>query len=1531
MSALFLSLGVGFLGATYYSPNLLSNHPFLKELADKLLAYQEYTSKDKVYLHFDKKFVEPGETLWFNAYIRDAKTFQPSIKSEVVYVELLSPKGSVEKSLTLIAQEGLAAGEFELPKTMKGGLYKVKAYTKWQQNNNTFFERTITVQKSVLPNLNMELNFERKAYGVGEKVAATLDLNSLTKEPLAHHLFNFVVSLDGQTVKNGENKTDAKGRANIQFDLPKNLETNDGLLNVMIQYKGQTESISRSIPIVLGNVDLKFYAEGGELIEGMICGMGFKALNEFGQPADIKGNIIDQNNKVVATFDSYHQGMGKFEFAPQAGNKYFAQLTSPANISKSYPLPTALKKGYTLKMHNQNAHNLDLEVISSENEELYLVAQSGNQVYFSKDFQARTGLNRISIPTTDFPIGITQITLFDSKKIARAERLAFINKGKQLNIKVITDKEKYLPREKVNMTLEVTDERGMPMAGNFSLAVVDDKLLTFADDKQGHLLSYMLLESDLQGELVEPNFYFDNENDATRLKPEVNRSIALDHLLMTQGWRKFTWEEIQNQKFTPNTQAGELATFAGTVLNAQGQPIDGADVVFVGKDKKQITDNKGVFNIRDWKLYETATMEVSAPNYYPITMALQDYNSKMSFTLYKKRIITGTVKAKNGGHALSDIYVNAAGVPTIITDKDGKFSIVIPENINTLTFYGGAYNGQNVTLKDNVNDLKVVLDDMTIYPASITSAEVRSAGGLHRDAVKGNVNLKDAWDRKEKAEINRAAENKKQLDDFRVDDADPAVIEDMPNVELEDIELNIEDDALGGEVFEELAVGDWDGKVAKNDLGRRDAIVVSATRYYRARTFAEVRYEDKQTPTTRTDFRKTIYWNPNVVVDKSGKAALTFYNSDDITQFRVTVEGFSKDGGLGRIEQKYFTQLPVEMLAKVPREVLTGDKINIPLTFTNNTDDLVEGKLEIAVPTHIKLLQTPPSTVKLGAGKSETILLACEVLNEVAAGDFKISFQAAGLSDQFTTIIDARPRGFPVNEVFTGDQLTQQFNLVLQEAMEGSVVAKLQAYPSTIDEVMKGMESMLRMPGGCFEQTSSSNYPNLLVLDYLRETGTSMPTIEEQAKGYLSVGYQRLVGYESQGGGFDWWGRSPAHEALTAYGLMQFVDMKAVYPVDAKLIERTATWLLSRKDGKGSWTKNPNALHSWAVAEVTDAYIVWALTEAGYSSEIKKELDKSYNDAVKSEDPYMMSLVAIALYNAKDSRANSLATELVKLQQKDGKFVGLTSSVTNSTGESLMIETTSLAALVMMQAKNYPKQLASAMRCIQNGKSYYGYGSTQGTVLALKAMLEFAKSSKRAAESGELAVYIDNKKVTSVVYKADEKEILIPNFAKFLKAGKQHITVKYEQTKTAMPFDLELTYTTRLPQNSAACKLALKTELPKSKVNMGETVRLTTTLTNITKDGQPMTMAMVGIPAGLSLQPWQLKELQDKKIVDYYELFDGYVVFHYEQLLANETKVVHLDLKADIPGQYEAPASSAFLYYTNEHRVWAMPERMTIN
>jgi hypothetical protein len=91
-----------------------------------------------------------------------------------------------------------------------------------------------------------------------------------------------------------------------------------------------------------------------------------------------------------------------------------------------------------------------------------------------------------------------------------------------------------------------------------------------------------------------------------------------------------------------------------------------------------------------------------------------------------------------------------------------------------------------------------------------------------------------------------------------------------------------------------------------------------------------------------------------------------------------------------------------------------------------------------------------------------------------------------------------------------------------------------------------------------------------------------------------------------------------------------------------------------------------------------------------------------------------------------------------------------------------------------------------------------------------------------------------------------------------------------------------------------------------------------------------MTLAIVGIPAGLSAQPWQLKELIDKKVVDFYEIIGNNVVFYYRQMKPEEVRVINLDLKADIPGSYESAASTAYLYYTNELKTWVGGEKVSI-
>ena len=234
----------------YYS-SAPSDSTLTNKLKNQLEQYHSFRAEEKVYVQFDRTFLKPGESIWMSAFVRDANTLQSSNKSDIVYIEFIAPNGGVVKELKLVTNNGVAKGDIQTTPEMVGGIYKIKAYTNWQRNFNEFFEREITLQKAVLPHLRMELEMEREAYGAGDEVIAKLELKTLENQPLKNHTFEYDASLDGESITKIKGTTDENGKAKLKFSLPKNLKTNDGLVNVMLQHNGQAESIARSIPIVL--------------------------------------------------------------------------------------------------------------------------------------------------------------------------------------------------------------------------------------------------------------------------------------------------------------------------------------------------------------------------------------------------------------------------------------------------------------------------------------------------------------------------------------------------------------------------------------------------------------------------------------------------------------------------------------------------------------------------------------------------------------------------------------------------------------------------------------------------------------------------------------------------------------------------------------------------------------------------------------------------------------------------------------------------------------------------------------------------------------------------------------------------------------------------------------------------------------------------------------------------------------------------------------------------------------------------------
>jgi hypothetical protein len=687
----------------------------------------------------------------------------------------------------------------------------------------------------------------------------------------------------------------------------------------------------------------------------------------------------------------------------------------------------------------------------------------------------------------------------------------------------------------------------------------------------------------------------------------------------------------------------------------------------------------------------------------------------------------------------------------------------------------------------------------------------------------------------------------------------------------------------------------------------------------------------------RTDFRETIYWNGNVETGADGTAEVTFVMSDAVTSFRATAEGFSAGGVAGGGEVAVASKLPLSLDAKLPLEVSSGDRIELPVTVANETEDALEATLEARFGAAVRLASNPAAgPIRLRAGERKSFYFPLEVVAQDGDAEVALVLATRGLRDELTRKIRVVPRGFPFVAAASGTARPgrrAREELDLAGALPGSIRATVTMYPSPLAAMTQGMEGMIREPGGCFEQTSSSNYPNTMILSYLQSNDAADPALVGKTIGVLDRGYKLLTGFETKTKGYEWFGQSPGHEALTAYGLMEFADMAKVYDVDPSMVDRTAAWLMTRRDGMGGFGRSAQALDTFgrAGAATTNGYILWALAEAGRTAGLDKELAAQRAVGASTKDPYLLALATNTALLAAPRAAETAAmvARLAAMQGKDGGFPGAAETITKSGGEALVVETTALAALALIKADGagaYGVQIRAAADWINARRGGYGqWGNTQATVLGLKALTAYADHSRQIAAPGKATLIVNGKRLGAIDFDKGRRDALVwDDLAASLGAGRNVVELELEGG-AALPYTVSIEYRSARPQSSPRGKVSVATELGKRRVKMGEGVTLRAHVENRTAEGIPMTLARVGIPGGLVTQTWQLKELRDKGLIDFYETRPREVILYWRELAPSAKKDIDLHLLAAVPGAYEAPASSAYLYTPAEDKAWSPP------
>jgi hypothetical protein len=1359
-------------------PIRLSPSDDSKRIDAAIASHFQRTATRRSYVMTDKPLYQPGETVWFRVDLRATGTLIGAPPTGLT-LQLVSPRGAIALQKRVQTSDGVANNDFALAPDLDGGEYTIRL----AGDDGTSDARKIIVNTYEPPRLIKTVELLRKAYGESDRVSAAVEIKRATGEPFGGKPLVGLVTLDDQDVARFALTTDRDGKAIARFELPPHIARGDGLLTILAEDGGVTESIQKRIPIVMKTLQFGVFPEGGDLIDGIASRVYFQARTTIGKPADIDGVVVDDRGQRVAELSSIHDGLGRFELTPATDRRYHVEITRPAGIAEHFDLPAAKPGGCVVRSVADRPDALRIAATCTSARDLLLEAVLRETRLASGAVHVEAGVpSVIDLPADPAAQGAVRVTLFSARQEPLAERLIYHGRGQDLQIALTADRSSYAPRDPVTLKLHTSDANGRPVRASLGLAVVDDSVLGFADDKSARLLAHLYLEPELgaiaadpASAIEEPNFYFSAAPQAP---------AAMDALLATRGYRRFDWQPV----FAPPPP-----------------PPPPAPVAMAG------------------------------------AMALDE------------------ARAEPEGAAVRAVRPRAMAVDKFAPRKPMAPPAAAPAPVAPVKQLArpGAGLGR---AKD----------------------QRQRGGGAGRVAAN--------------AEAPREAMMKRRI--------------------------------VRGDL---AAAGEWDGDRVQQAWAP-------------VRVFPVPQYT-KGYDGPRSDFRETIYWNGKVETGADGNATVSFVASDAITSFRASAEGVSAGGVPGTGQLVIQSRMPLALDARLPVEVTAGDEIQLPVTLSNETDRGLDAALDARFGAALQLVSDPlAGKLHLDAGQKRTVVFPLRVVASrgEASGDVDLALTTLGLKDQLHRTIRVVPLGFPFELSASGTAKpgsAARHDFELAGALPGSIRATVTMYPSPLAAMTKGIEGMIREPGGCFEQTSSSNYPNIMILAYLGASDAADPALVARTQGTLDRGYKLLTGYETTQRGYEWFGKTPGHEALTAYGLMEFADMAKVYDVDPKMVERTADWLMSRRDHKGGFLRNSEALDSFGRADepTTTAYIMWALAEAHRTAGLDQELAAQRALGAETKDPYLLALAANTnlLVQPRASDTAAMVKRLAALQGKDGSFTGARQSITMSGGDSLAIETTALATLALIKASpgsDYEPQIRSAVDWLNARRGGYGqWGNTQATILGLKALTSYTEHARQMQASGTATLVINGSPAGTIAFDKGRKDALVwDDVAAALRPG--HNTVELRLAGEApLPYSIAIEYRSAAPQSSPAAKIAISTRLDKRQVKMGEPVKLRAHIANTTAAGVPMTLARIGIPGGLAFQTWQLKELRDKGLVDFYETRPREVIVYWRSLAPSAAHDIALDLLAAVPGSYEAPASSAYLYYTAEDKAWAPPVKLSID
>lgn len=1555
----------------------------------------------KILLVSDKPIYQPGQMMHLRALVLQSFNMRPLGNRDLLF-EVEDNKGNkVFKKNFKTSEFGIASVDFQLADEVNMGDYHLRA-----QVGDLRAEKTVQVKRYVLPKFKTALTTDKTFYLPKETIKVELQSDYFFGKPVAKGKIEVVASTFDVAFREFHKwtgSTDAAGHAKFEIKLPdyfvgQPLQKGNAIVKLdvkLVDTADHSEQLVKSLTVSDQPIKVSLLPEGGKLAPGLENRIFAAAIYPDGSPApncDVQLWLgKEAKGEPIATIKTNAAGLAEFKIKPEP--KDFRQgAFNQMNVEMLGGVQQVFGPQHILDLRVQaqdprgdkaavtaelNSHPFGENILVRLDKAIYQVGDRlgidvrtsaglptafvdvvrGGQILLSKWVEVKDGKAEVNLdvpPTVFGSLEVHAYQMLQHGEIIRDSRVVYVQPRSDLKIDVQNIKSEFSPGEDARLRFLVTDSSGKPAAAALGIIIVDEAVYALQELQPGLEKVYFTLQEELLKPQVQLNFTPNQRLDNLILQPQVaapQQQIAEVLLTAVKLPRPARW----------NVDPGiGRRQQADAIVAGIGQAVFGyafSNSAFVS-NKSGIEFKDGLFDdmLKSGHLnaqvltgpfgerLALGDVKSIAPEFTAVKLAravtaqrLQQLSQQINSQAGAQR----GVYFKNNRWALDESLLAQASKITGVPAKDAwgnAFKLVAADKAadafknQPMEHYELISAGPDGTFKTK-DDLK--RDDVQLVNRFGWMGQVWWLGDEQRTALS-----------RTRLANERGAMFRQRLDRFGMADgvrfagAMPPMAAPMgggfggfggggnknaapaPRAAMREIAGDVAQ-------LQALGTGISGAKEDRAGSGGGGAAPITKIREY---------------------FPETMLWMPNLITDDKGVADLGVSFADSITTWRLSASANSAGGLLGNanIPLKVFQDFFVDI--DLPVALTQTDEVAFPVAVYNYLKTPQTVKLQLQQEAWFTLLggESLERSLELKPGEVTSVKYRIKA-DKIGNQPLLVKAFGSKKSDAVKRIVEVVPNGEKIEKTFSDrlqGKISQTIKIPAAAAPDASKLL-VRVYPGVMAQVMEGVEGILRLPGGCFEQTSSSAYPNILVVDYIKKAKVASPQMLLTAENYLNIGYQRLLTFERPGGGFDWWGSGEPLVWLSAYGLQEFNDMARVYPIDRGIIDRTQAFLIKKMDKDGTWS-NIGATHGETIASMGNAkllltsYVTWSLLESGYD---KAKLQPSVNYirthlADAGDNAYILALAANALatFDPKDDSTLECVNRLEKLRHdiaewKAVNYPAKTTTLTYARGDAVSVETTALAAMAMLKTGQHTNSVNQALTYLIKVKGNGHWGSTQATILALRALVA-GMGGAQVKEALPFSIAVNGKNVVSGQVDANNSDMMQSfDLAPHLKAGDNQVDVVMKGESGLMYQILSRHYMPwqKVPQPIAKKKVVdIDVTYDRTKLAANDLLHAKATLRY---SGEVPTFNVIvdlGIAPGFTVDAGEFAEMVAAKKIAKFSVTSRQVTLYIGDVKPGETLTFDYSLRAKYPLRVQAPGATAWEYYTPANRAESRPVEITV-